>query len=125
MSHYFYHQAFDYLSNDGNFGFYIEQSDTRNSTNSAVTEDYVIEVHYLGDAVTTLQLDVTQIDHTSSLNDVFYVSKGMVGKNGNKAANFADIVISIPSEVTARIQEAHITVSHIIFEIFEEKFLNA
>jgi len=49
----------------------------------------------------------------------------MVGKNGNEAANLADIVISIPSEVTARIQEAHITVSHIIFEIFEEKFLNA
>ena len=49
----------------------------------------------------------------------------MVGKNGNQAASFADIVISIPSGVTARIQEAHITVSHIIFEIFEEKFLNA
>ena len=49
----------------------------------------------------------------------------MVGKNGNEAANFADIVISIPSRVTARIQEAHITVSHIIFEIFEEKFFNA
>ena len=49
----------------------------------------------------------------------------MVGKNGNEAANFADIVISIPSRVTARIQEAHITVSHIIFEIFENKFFNA
>lgn len=49
----------------------------------------------------------------------------MVGKKGNEAANLADIVISISSEVTARIQEAHITVSHIIFEIFEEKFLNA
>ena len=49
----------------------------------------------------------------------------MVGKNGNQAASFADIVISIPSGVRARIQEAHITVSHIIFEIFEEKFLNA
>jgi len=49
----------------------------------------------------------------------------MVGQKGNESANLADIVISIPSEVTARIQEAHITVSHIIFEIFEEKFLNA
>jgi len=49
----------------------------------------------------------------------------MVGQNGNESANIADVVISIPSKITARIQESHITVSHIIFEIFEEKFLNA
>lgn len=49
----------------------------------------------------------------------------MVGQNGNESANIADVVISIPSIITARIQESHITVSHIIFEIFEEKFLNA
>ena len=49
----------------------------------------------------------------------------MVGQDGNESANIADVVISIPSKITARIQESHITVSHIIFEIFEEKFLNA
>jgi len=49
----------------------------------------------------------------------------LVGKDGNRCADYADVIISIPSDITARIQEAHITISHIIFEIFEEKFLNA
>ena len=81
MSHYFFHNGFDLLSNDGNFGFYIEQGNGRDSSNTSLAEEYIIEVHYLGDAVTSLQLDVTQINHTGSLDDVFYVSKGMVGKN--------------------------------------------
>ena len=49
----------------------------------------------------------------------------MVGKNSNEVSPFADVIISIPSEITARIQESHITVSHIIFEIFEEKLFHA
>lgn len=49
----------------------------------------------------------------------------MVGKNSDEVSPFADVVISIPSDITARIQESHITVSHIIFEIFEEKLFDA
>ena len=49
----------------------------------------------------------------------------MVGKDSDEVSPFADVVISIPSDITARIQESHITVSHIIFEIFEEKLYNA
>ena len=81
MSHYFYHTAFDFLSNDGNFGFYIEQSSDRVSTSSGVDEEYVIEVHYLGDAFTTLNLDVENITHSATLNDLFYVPKGFIGEN--------------------------------------------
>ncbi len=84
MSHYFFHNGFDFLSNDGNFGFYIEQGNGKTSSNASVTEEYVIEVHYLGDAVTSLNLDVTQIDHAGTLDDVYYVSKGMVGANGTE-----------------------------------------
>ena len=49
----------------------------------------------------------------------------MVGKYSDEVSPFADVVISIPSDITARIQESHITVSHIIFEIFEEKLFDA
>ena len=49
----------------------------------------------------------------------------MVGKDSDEVSPFADVVISIPSDITARIQESHITLSHIIFEIFEEKLFNA
>ena len=49
----------------------------------------------------------------------------MVGKDSDEVSPFAEVVISIPSDITARIQESHITVSHIIFEIFEEKLFDA
>lgn len=47
------------------------------------------------------------------------------GNTGGNAMKNADISVCIPSNVTARIQESHITLSHIVFEIFEELFLNA
>lgn len=39
---------------------------------------------------------------------------GMTGKNGGKLKDIADVTIRIPSDNTPRIQEAHITVGHII-----------
>jgi D-sedoheptulose 7-phosphate isomerase len=45
---------------------------------------------------------------------------GMTGANGKKLASLSDACILVPSERTARIQEAHITVAHIWCEIVEE-----
>ncbi len=42
------------------------------------------------------------------------------GKDGGKCAEVADLSIIVPSDNTPRIQEAHITLLHIICEIFEE-----
>lgn len=42
------------------------------------------------------------------------------GKDGGQLAKIADIALIVPSSVTARIQEAHITVAHIICELVEE-----
>ena len=47
------------------------------------------------------------------------------GIDGGDAKKYADIAICVPSKVTARIQESHITLSHIIFEIFEELLSDA
>lgn len=46
---------------------------------------------------------------------------GLLGKDGGKMKNTSDIEIIIPSENTPRIQEAHITILHIICEIMENK----
>jgi D-sedoheptulose 7-phosphate isomerase len=46
---------------------------------------------------------------------------GMLGNNGGKIKNIVDIPIIIPSDVTARIQECHITIGHIICEIVEKE----
>jgi len=44
----------------------------------------------------------------------------LTGKKGIDFAKLADISIIVPSEDTARIQEAHITIGHILCELIEE-----
>lgn len=44
---------------------------------------------------------------------------GLLGKNGGKLKELSDIPIIIPSEQTERIQEAHITIVHILCEMME------
>lgn len=45
---------------------------------------------------------------------------GMTGANGKKLSALCDAALMVPSERTARIQEAHITVAHIWCEIVDE-----
>jgi len=45
------------------------------------------------------------------------------GQDGVELARLADISLLVPSAVTARIQEAHITIGHILCEIIEEALL--
>ncbi|BBB91605.1 MAG TPA: D-sedoheptulose 7-phosphate isomerase [Methylomusa anaerophila] len=45
---------------------------------------------------------------------------GMTGETGGKLADLCDVCIKVPSNVTARIQEAHILVGHIICEMIDE-----
>jgi D-sedoheptulose 7-phosphate isomerase len=44
----------------------------------------------------------------------------LTGSKGGKLASMADVAIKIPSDNTARIQEAHILVGHVICEIIEQ-----
>ncbi len=46
---------------------------------------------------------------------------GMTGAKGKKLASLCDACIFVPSERTARIQEAHIVIGHIWCEIFDSK----
>lgn len=43
----------------------------------------------------------------------------LLGKNGGEIKDVADISIIVPSDCTARIQEAHIMIGHIICELVE------
>ena len=47
---------------------------------------------------------------------------GMTGKDGKKLASLSDVCLKIPSDRTARIQEAHIAVAHIWCEIVDGKY---
>ncbi|HQO38193.1 MAG TPA: D-sedoheptulose 7-phosphate isomerase [Candidatus Omnitrophota bacterium] len=46
------------------------------------------------------------------------------GGDGGEIAKMADVSLVVPSKVTARIQEAHIAVGHIICEVVEEYFVS-
>ncbi len=56
-------------------------------------------------------------------------SKGVIvialtGKNGGKLKSMADVTIVVPSDNTPRIQEAHITIGHIICHLVEKELFN-
>lgn len=44
----------------------------------------------------------------------------LTGGDGGDIAKLADISLLVPSSVTARIQEAHITIGHIVCELIEQ-----
>jgi len=45
----------------------------------------------------------------------------LTGKGGGKLATISDISLIVPSDITPRIQEAHMTIGHIICEIIEKE----
>jgi D-sedoheptulose 7-phosphate isomerase len=49
------------------------------------------------------------------------VTIAMAGKDGGTLAKIADIAIVVPSNKTARVQEAHIALAHAICEVVEEE----
>jgi len=49
---------------------------------------------------------------------------GLTGATGGKLKDMADLTIMVPSDNTARIQEAHITIGHIICHLVEEGLFN-
>ncbi len=46
---------------------------------------------------------------------------GLTGGNGGKLAEVADLALIVPSDSTPRIQEAHITIGHIVCELVEKE----
>ena len=46
---------------------------------------------------------------------------GLTGKDGGKLKNISDHCLMVPSESTARIQESHILIGHILCDLIEKK----
>ncbi len=47
---------------------------------------------------------------------------GLTGRDGGALKSAVDVAVVIPAELTSRIQEAHITVTHILCELVEAHF---
>ena len=48
----------------------------------------------------------------------------LLGKDGGKIKDVVDISIVVPSDCTAKIQESHIMIGHIICELAEDSYVN-
>jgi len=46
---------------------------------------------------------------------------GLIGKKGGTCKNYTDIPMIVPSDITARIQEVHILIAHLLCELVEKK----
>lgn len=55
--------------------------------------------------------------------DMGIVTLGFLGGNGGAAAALCDEMFIVPSKITARIQESHITAGHVLMELIEEMLL--
>ncbi len=49
------------------------------------------------------------------------VAVGLTGRSGGKMAAVCDLCIKVPADVTARIQEAHILIGHIVCQLVDEE----
>jgi D-sedoheptulose 7-phosphate isomerase len=49
----------------------------------------------------------------------------LTGGDGGELAKIADVALMVPSSVTARIQEAHITIGHVICELVEQELCSS
>jgi len=57
-------------------------------------------------------------------NNLEMITVGMTGETGGKMKDICKYLINVPSKDTPRIQEAHITIGHIICEIVEREIFS-
>lgn len=60
---------------------------------------------------------VKSFEYASSIG---VTTVAFTGRTGGKMKELADILLNIPSDCTPRVQEAHITIGHIMCEIVEQ-----
>lgn len=58
-------------------------------------------------------------------NEIGMITIGMTGRDGGKMKDLCKYLLNVPSKDTPRIQEAHITIGHIICEIVEKELFSA
>lgn len=100
---------------------------------TAVANDYSFDTVYSrlveafgrnGDiliAISTSGNSTNVVNAVKKAREIGMKTIGLTGKTGGKLKDLTDILINVPSDNTPRIQEAHITIGHIICEIVEMK----
>ena len=71
--------------------------------------------------ITTSGNSANIINALKKCSEIGVTSVGFLGKDGGVAKTFADYSLIVESDSTARIQEMHILIGHIICDIIELK----
>lgn len=72
-------------------------------------------------AITTSGTSPNVIEGVKTAKDHGVKVIGLTGRNGGRLKDIADLSIIVPSDNTQRIQEAHITIGHIICHLVERE----
>ncbi len=72
-------------------------------------------------AISTSGNSVNVIRGVEAAHERGLVTVGWTGAGGGKLADVVDYCFTVPSSVTARIQECHITLGHVLCELIEER----
>ena len=106
---------------------------TNTSTLTAVTNDYGYEAVFSRQIEALVKkkdvvIGISTSGNSPNVIEAITMAKlkgaktiGLTGCNGGKLAEVADLVLAVPSDSTPRIQEAHITIGHIVCELVERE----
>jgi D-sedoheptulose 7-phosphate isomerase len=72
-------------------------------------------------AISTSGNSLNVIRAVEAAHDRGLVTVGWTGATGGKLTDLVDYCFCVPSSVTARIQECHITLGHVLAELIEER----
>jgi D-sedoheptulose 7-phosphate isomerase len=67
--------------------------------------------------------NVIKAVHTARIKKMYSI--GLIGRNGGELRNVVDLPIIIPSNNISRIQEAHMTIGHILCNMVERELFHA
>ncbi len=74
-------------------------------------------------AITTSGNSINIIETLKLAKERGIYSIGFLGNGGGKALSFCDLAFVVPSKITARIQESHITAGHALLQYVEDFLL--
>jgi len=106
---------------------------TNTSTLTAVANDYGYEVAFSRQVEALVNekdvvIGISTSGNSPNVIEAMKMAKmkgaktiGLTGGNGGKLAEVADLALIVPSDSTPRIQEAHITIGHIVCELVERE----
>jgi D-sedoheptulose 7-phosphate isomerase len=113
--------------------YFAEALHVNSSFLTAASNDYGFEHAYArmvqaagrpGDVLIALSTsgkspNILNAAQTARDGDLYVIS--LTGNQGGKLAEISDLDLCVPSKVTARIQEAHILIGHILCELVEKE----